>query len=277
MSTISKINGTGISAISKLSGILKGSTLYASTSGPGTGASPPPATPLPSRTDALIGWWDPSQGTVDDTTVTSLAYTNGYTTLDHAQTSATTNLVDLSGLNCWYLDGVNDRVSTLDLTTAGTAFPLNTNNVTFTIEGWVRSNGGWINNGNWWNMGFNGAYRNRFTSGGNLWNYPTVSRQTSGTFATNTWWHITVTMTALVGNSNRFGDLTVYKNGELMQQWTSIDKDPNQGGTTNFWGGYTSVGESGRFYLGMHRRYTTALTAAEVEANFDLEKAQYGY
>ena len=241
------------------------------------GHDKPASVALPSRTDALIGWWNPSLGSVNDTTVTSLAYTNGYTTLDHAQTSTTTALEDLNGLVCWYLDGVNDRVSTSNLTTSGTAFPLDTNNVTFTIEGWVRSNGGWLNNGNWWNMGFNSAYRNRFTSAGNLWNFPRTARQTSGTFATNTWWHITVTMTALAGNSNNFGTITVYKNGQLMQQWTNIDRDPTQSGRTNFWGGYSSTSESGRFYLGMHRRYTVALTAAEVEANFDLEKAQYGY
>jgi hypothetical protein len=233
--------------------------------------------PTPARTDALIGWWDPSLGSVNDTSVTSLAYTNGYTALNHDQTSSTTNLVDLNGLVCWYLDGVNDRVFTSDLNSTGTAFPLDTDNVTWTIEGWIRSNGGWINGGNWWNMGYNSAYRNRFTSGGNLWNYPTTARQTTGSFGTNTWWHITITMTALPSDSERFGTMTVYKNGQLMQQWSNINRNPSQSGRTNFWGSFTSTQELGRFYLGMHRRYTVALTAAEVEANFELEKSQYGY
>lgn len=232
---------------------------------------------LPSRTDELIGWWDPSQGTVGDTTVTSLAYQNGFTTLDHYQGSSLTSLVDFNGLTCWYLDGVNDIVGTGNLTATGTAFPLNTNTTDFTIEGWVRSNGSWVGNGNWWNMGYNGAYRNRFTTSGNLWNYPKTARQTAGTFATNTWWHITVTMSALSSNTSRYGTLTVYKNGQQMQQWTSINQDPSQSGTTNFWGGFAGGQEYGRFYLGMHRRYNVELTASEVEHNFNLEKSQYGY
>lgn len=241
--------------------------------------APQTSAALPSRTDELIGWWDPSQGTVGDTVIDSLAYTNGLTTLNHGQSGSTTGaaIVDLSGVQCWYLDGVNDRVYVQELNTTGTAFPLTTNFVEFTIEGWVRSNGGWISNGNWWNLGYNSAYRNRFTSGGNLWNYPRTARQTSGTFATNTWWHITVTMSALSSNTSRYGTLTVYKNGQQMQQWTSINTDPVQSGRTCLWGGFTSTGESGRFYLGMHRIYTTELTAAEVAYNFDLEKSQYGY
>ena len=231
---------------------------------------------MPSRTDELLGWWDPSQGNAGDTIVPSLAHAYGFTALDHYQTSSRTFLVDFNGLTCWYLDGINDVIGTANIGVAGTAFPLNTNATNFTIEGWVRSNGGWISNGNWWNMGYNGAYRNRFTSSGNLWNYPKTARQTSGTFATNTWWHITVTMKSNSAGS-RFDRLTVYKNGSLMQQWTGINQDPTQSGTTNFWGAFSGSAEFGRFYLGMHRRYNVELTAAEVAYNFDLEKSQYGY
>ncbi len=229
----------------------------------------------PSQTSNLIGWWDPAQASVGDTTVTNLAYTNGYTNLDYYQSgSAGDEIVALSGLNCWYLDGVNDRIYTQNLNATGTQWPLNTDQTTFTLEGWIRSNGSWINNGGWWNAGNNGAYRNRFTSSGNLWNYPKTSRQTTGTFSTNTWHHICVTMTA---DGSNMDDLTVYKNGSLMQQWTNINQNPSESGRTNFWGGYTSTNESGRFYMGMCRWYTTALTATEVAHNYNLEKADYGY
>lgn len=264
---IDKISGTAWTGISELNGVA------ASSIGKFAGVDTPSAEP--SQTGSLIGWWNPALSTVGDTTVTNLAYTSGYTNIDYYQDGVNgAAVVSLSGLNCWYLDGVNDRVYTQNINNTGTLWPECTNEETFTIEGWVRSNGAWIGSGNWWNKGYNNAYRNRFTSGGNLWNYPMTSRQTSGTFATNTWWHICVTMT----NSGVNHDvMTVYKNGVQMEQWTGIGTNPNQSGRVHFWGGYTSTSESGRFYMGMCRRYTTALSAAEVAYNYDLEKADYGY
>lgn len=230
---------------------------------------------LPSQTSNLIGWWDPSAASVGDTTLVNKAWANGYTNLNYNQRGdAGAAIVSLNGLNCWYLDGVNDRVYTDRISHSQTQWPLNTNQTAFTIEGWVRSNGSWINSGNWWNKGYNGAYRNRFTSSGNLWNYPKTSRQTTGTFSTNTWHHICVTMTA---DGSNMDDLTVYKNGSQMQQWTNINQNPSESGRTNFWGGYTGTSESGRFYMGMCRIYFIALTATEVAHNYNLEKADYGY
>lgn len=241
-------------------------------------------TPSPlSQADYLLGWWDPSDASVNDTTLDNRTYTNsvGVTSnLNHYQggmSGTETHITNLNGVNCWYLDGSGDRVYTYNINTTGTNWPLTTNFVEWTIEGWLRSNGSWIGNGNWWNLGYNSAYRNRFTTSGNLWNYPKTSKQTSETFATNTWWHITVTMSALPTNSSRFGTLTVYKNGQQMQQWTNINQDPSQSGRTNFWGGFTSTGESGRFYMGIHRIYNIPLTTSEVANNYNLEKSTYGY
>jgi hypothetical protein len=65
--------------------------------------------------------------------------------------------------------------------------------------------------------------------------------------------------------------------GGGIAAWTNINRNPNQSGRVHFWGGYTSSQESGRFYMGMCRRYTAALTATEVAHNYNLEKADYGY
>ena len=268
MAEISSFSGLDISSVDSVSGLSLSN--MASIGGVDL------AKARAAQESSLIGWWDPSQARVGDTTVPSLAYTYGYTSVDHYQVSSRTSIVSLNGLSCWYLDGVNDTIGTANLNDTNTAFPLSADFTEFTIEGWVRSNGAWVGNGNWWNMGYNGAYRNRFTTSGNLWNYPKTSRQTSGTFATNTWWHITVTMKPN-STGTRYDTLKVYKNGSLMQQWTGINQDPSQSGRTCFWGAFSSRAEFGRFYLGMHRLYTKELTASEVASNFDLEKAQYGY
>lgn len=239
---------------------------------------PAVSTSVPAQTGSLIGWWDPSLSSVGDTTVTNLAYTNGYTNIDYYQSGANGGaIVSLNNLNCWYLDGVNDRVGVNNLNATGTTWPLNTDYVEWTLEGWVRSNGSWISNGNWWNIGFNNAYRNRFQSDNKLWNYWKTQKITSATFATNTWHHITITTEANASLPILYGTGKIYRNGSLVDTFTNINTDPDQSGRTSFWGGFTSTQESGRFYMGMCRQYTTVLTASEVLYNYNLEKADYGY
>ncbi len=83
----------------------------------------------------------------------------------------------------------------------------------------------------------------------------------------------------------RYNDCRWFKHGRLnrVQKWqpdAAMDEhkpNPSESGRTNFWGGYTNTQESGRFYMGMCRWYTTALTAAQVAHNYNLEKADYGY
>ena len=274
---IGKVSGVAWANIAKFGGISKASIANLG------GQTAPSSTSLPSQADYLLGWWDPSDASVNDTTVDSRCYTENVglgSNINHYQSArggTETHVTNLNGANCWYLDGSGDRVYTNNLGTTGTNWPLTTNFVEWTIEGWVRSNGSWISNGNWWNMGYNNAYRNRFTSGGNLWNYWRTSRQTSARFATNTWHHIVVTVEPLSTNSTLYGTGKVYKNGSLVQTWTNINKDPNQSGRTCFWGGFTSTRESQRMYMGIHRLYTVALSASEISDNYDLEKSTYGY
>lgn len=272
---IGKVSGVEWANIASYGGVAKANIANLG------GQTAPSSTSLPSQVDYLLGWWDPSEATSGDTTLDNKTYTDsiGVTSnINHYMGGASGGAITtLNGINCWYLDGVNDRVYTYNLNNTGTNWPLNTNRVEWTIEGWVRSNGSWISNGNWWNMGYNNAYRNRFTSSGNLWNYWRTSRQTTTRFATNTWHHIAVTTEALSTNSSRHGTGKVYHNGSLIQTWTNINTDPNQSGRTNFWGGFTSRNESGRFYMGINRIYNTHLTAAEISDNYDLEKSTYGH
>ena len=263
---IDKVTGTAWADLSKISNVAKADIAKVA------GQDAPAASP--SQLSSLIGWWDPSEATSGDTTLSNkITATN-----DHYQNSINgAAITTLNGLNCWYLDGTNDRVGTANINATGTIFPTVNNNTEFTIEGWIRSNGSWINNGNWWNMGYNSGYRNRFTSSGNLWNYPRTTKQTTGTFSTNTWHHICVTMSSSNGGVS-FGTMKVYKNGSLMQDFGNIGTTPNySGGAVNFWGAYGNTSEFGRFYMGMCRRYTVELTASEVAYNYNLEKADYGY
>lgn len=235
----------------------------------------PAVSNVPAQTSYLYQWVNPALASVGDIVVSDLSAAAGYTSTSCDMTGINgASIVSLGGLNCWYCDGVNDRIHTSNKVN----YPLTTNVVEFTIEGWVRSNGAWLSNGNWWNRGYNNGYRNRFTSAGNLWMYFSgTSRQTTATFATNTWHHIVVTCTPNPSNVNQFGTAMVYRNGTLLQTWTGINRDPNQTGNECIFGTFNSTSEHQRFYMGMIRQYTKALTATEVLYNYNLEKADYGY
>lgn len=268
IANVETISGKGIANLDKFGGVTKAASVS-----------------LPSQSSYLLGWWDPSDASVNDTTLDSRCYTENVgvgSNLNHYQSGrggTETHITSLSGVNCWYLDGSGDRVYTNNLNTTGTNWPLNTNFTEWTIEGWVRSNGSWISNGNWWNMGYNNAYRNRFDSSNRLWNYWYGASTTtaSNSFTTNTWHHIVVTVEPNPSNSNQYGTGKIYKNGTLITTRSSINRDPNQSGRTCFWGGFTSNGESQRMYMGVHRLYTVALSASEISDNYDLEKSTYGH
>lgn len=267
VANIESLSGKAIANVAKFGGVTKAA-----------------AASLPSQSSYLLGWWDPSDASVNDTTLDSRCYTESVgvgSNINHyqlARPNTETHITSLSSVNCWYLDGSGDRVYVNGYNDTGTNWPLNTDFTEWTIEGWVRSNGSWLSNGNWWNIGYNNAYRNRFDSGKRLWNYWIgLSYTTSTTFDINTWHHIAITVTPRSGVSTQYGTAKIYKNGSLVHTVSNINRDPNQAGRTCFWGGFTSTKESQRMYMGVHRIYTVALTGSEISDNYDLEKSTYGH
>tara|TARA_R100000951_G_scaffold85466_3_gene73154 strand:- start:936 stop:1754 length:819 start_codon:yes stop_codon:yes gene_type:complete len=270
---IDKISGKALTDIDKISGIATSAISK-------FGGQETSAASLPVRLSDLASWTDPADNSVGDTVMDDKTY-NNYgpysSTSNHINGANGAAIVDLSGTKCMYLDGVNDRGYTQNVRNGTTnIWKAAGSLVTFTSEIWIRSNGSWVRNGNIINMGYNSAYRNRMNSNGTLWaHYRGLSDSTSSSLATNTWHHLVFSMT---GSGSNYSTMNIYRNGTLFDTRANINRNPSYPYATRFFGGYGSTSESQRFYMGIARHYEDrALTQTEAAANFDLEKANYGY
>lgn len=184
----------------------------------------------------------------------------------------------IGGVAALYLDGVNDycflqqRPKQLDDPL------LNVNLLNYTYEFWIRSNGVWLGNGNFWAAGYNQASRSRWSSGVRIYapNMDTFNLVyiPEATFTTNVWHHMVVTMENLGANDR----LIVYRNAVQTGIDTTGNYNPTDlNGNDFFLGSFNGAGEFQRQYVGLCRRYNIALTAAQVTQNFNAEKARFGY
>ena len=181
----------------------------------------------------------------------------------------------IGGVNALYFDGVNDYAA---VGGSGTGDPLNiTTLLNYTNEFWIRSNGAWLSNGNFWSAAYNQGSRSRWSGAGvtiyapNTDSFNTLYGTTIWT--TNTWHHMVVTMENLGANDR----LSVYRNGSLVAQDTTGNYAPNLNFVDFYLASYNGAGEFQRQYIGLCRRYNAALTAAQVTQNFNAEKARFGY
>ena len=264
MSTISKINGTEISAISKLSGVLKSNTLYVNTSGPGTGASPP--------------------------SVAALVTTN------------LTNHLDFSNTSCYPGTGttVTDLVDTLTYNVVGASY-LSTNGGLFNFDGVADSIiaasnrskssnftfGAWfyLNNPPSNNMALvdfedssTDGYRHLINEDVSLFylrsRINANSLDDTTQLVNQTWYYFVST----------FNDSTnlnvIYKNASNVGSaspataFSALSERICVGATTN--GGESAVGNFFKGYIGEVHIYGRDLTSAEVTQNFNATKTRYG-
>jgi hypothetical protein len=227
-------------------------------------------------TSNLIGYWDAlpvNQGSPWPDLSPTYNNTGQTHNLNLANGAAFSTL---GGVDCLYLDGVNDRATYTNASYgASDTFYISTL-LAFTHEYWIRSNGAWINDGNIYSAAFNSGSRSRFDSSGNLWFYNVGSLfggNLGGSWATNTWHHLCVTMESL-GANDRF---TVYKNGVQVGQDTTGNYAPTFAGPNFYLGTQDGSREFARIGYGLGRRYNRALTSTEVSQNFNAEKARFGY
>lgn len=185
----------------------------------------------------------------------------------------------IGGVAALYLDGVNDycylqqRPKQLDDPL------LNVNLLNYTYEFWIRSNGAWLGNGNFWAAGYNQASRSRWSAGVRIYapNMDTFNLVyiPEATFTTNVWHHMVVTMENLGATNDR---LIVYRNAVQTGIDTTGNYNPTDLNGNDFYlGSFNGASEFQRQYVGLCRRYNIALTAAQVTQNFNAEKARFGY
>lgn len=184
----------------------------------------------------------------------------------------------IGGVQALYTDGVNDYTVLATRPKQMDDPLLNVNLLNYTYELWIRSNGAWLNDGNFWAGGYNQASRTRW-NGGVVWYGPNMDTfgttyVSSAVFTTNTWHHLVFTMENL-GTNDR---LRVYRNATLTGQDTTGNYAPTDLNGNDFYiGTFNGAREFQRQYVGLCRRYNIALTAAQVTQNFNAEKARFGY
>lgn len=184
----------------------------------------------------------------------------------------------IGGVDALYLDGVNDYAVLWTRPKQMDDPLLNVNLLNYTYEFWIRSNGSWLGNGNFWAAGYNQASRSRWSSGvrwygPNMDSFGTIYVP-AATFTTNTWHHLVFTMENLGANDR----LRVYRNAVQTGSDTTGNYNPTDINGNDFYlGTINGSGEFQRQYVGLCRRYNIALTAAQVTQNFNAEKARFGY
>ena len=182
----------------------------------------------------------------------------------------------IGGVNAVYFDGVNDHAGN-SLRPQPADDPLKADILlNYTNEFWIRSNGAWLSQGNFWSAAYNQGSRSRWESAVKIYapNIDTFSTSYgSSVWTTNTWHHMVVTMENL-GTNDR---LTVYRNGVQVGQDTVGNYAPTLVVSDWYIATYNGGGEFQRQYVGLCRRYNIALTAAQVTQNFNAEKARFGY
>lgn len=180
----------------------------------------------------------------------------------------------IGGVNAAYFDGVNDYAVVGGV---GTGDPLQVSTLlNYTNEFWIRSNGSWLSQGNFWAAAYNNGSRSRWESGvkiyaPNIDSFNTVYGNTT-VWTTNTWHHMVVTMENL-GTNDR---IRVYKNGTTVAVDTLGNYAPNLNYVDFYLASYNGAGEYQRQYIGLCRRYNRALDSTEVQQNFNAERARFG-
>lgn len=183
----------------------------------------------------------------------------------------------IGGVNALYLDGVNDYCFLQQRPKQMDDPLLNVNLLNYTYEFWIRSNGSWLGNGNFWAAGYNQASRSRWSSGVRMYapNMDSFGQVYGGAvWTTNTWHHMVVTMENLGANDR----IIVYRNAVSQGTDTTGNYNPTDlNGNDFFLGSFNGASEFQRQYVGLCRRYNIALTAAQVTQNFNAEKSRFGY
>jgi hypothetical protein len=179
---------------------------------------------------------------------------------------------DPNGVDAVYFDGINDRCSVRNdsvftwpgIYAAGTGF---------TIEMWVRSSSGWLSDGNLWSAYGNGGIRCRI-EGSSTWTYPSIRGGTSHSvvnLSPNQWWLLTTVYDPVAGT------IDSYTRGNLRKSQSSgWNPDTWFGGLTML-GAYQSSSEFQRMFVSTFRIYNRPLSAAEVQTNWNAEKAYHGF
>jgi hypothetical protein len=250
----------------------------------------------------LIAFWDPSivssRGTIlSGSTELSCSFnlTHHYTSSVWT-TSPSGNFALFNGAyfrnfttqsivdtDTYYFDGVNDygRLWTV-ANPAQSGNPSNINTlVNFTVEMWLRSDGNWVANGNWWSARANNGSRTRANDLTGQLYFLNPNMNAGQTLATtlprNVWNHYVITMANVNATNDR---LTAYINGSQVFQDTTGNYVPGNtladfivaaGGTSA-----TLFSEFQRMYVGIIRRYNTELTSTQVSQNYNAERARYG-
>jgi hypothetical protein len=184
----------------------------------------------------------------------------------------------IGGVNAVYFDGVND-VAGVGTRPQPPDDPLIASQLlNYTNELWIRSNGAWLNQGNFWAAAYNQGSRCRWQS-----NAVRIYAPNTDTFTTayggtavwtqDVWHHMVVTMENLGANDR----ISVYRNGVLVGQDTTGNYAPTLVVNDFYLATWNGAGELQRMYAGLVRRYNAALTAAEVLQNFNAEKSRFGY
>ena len=222
--------------------------------------------------------------------------------------SQNASVTPINGTQAMYLDGVNDGfwkrayftpfagsggshgTSTFGVAPQSMVSSPSTNSTDstgFTMEVWYRTNGNFLNSGNLWSYYHNGGIRTRYNSSGTKWYYMNGAGVMSsgwGTYNTNTWYHDVTTLGGpnADGSSSNRHTLKLYVNGSLVQSLTNRSWKPSTWvRDLILWGGSRSrsggVDEDFRGYYGIVRFYHKALSSTEITANYNAEKARYGY
>ena len=280
MSTISKISGTAISAISKLSGALKSNTLYVNTSGPGTGASP--AIPTGFITTNLYSHFDIGSGSfvpghIDDLAYVCISGINLRLALIGAVYSS-------EGSGSIYFDGINDRAIN-DVNYEGYFGGVQTEQRTgidlvgdATLGLWIRSldlsrfqviynlkdsttDGLSINQSN----SSGGVYRGRINS----------TQPETPVINTTDFFYVVTTYKASTQT------VSIYVNGVLEASLSSAGSLNVLEEKTVIGGDSRGLNDASRYfwngYLSQAQLYTSTFTAAQVLQNFNAHKERYGY
>ncbi len=184
----------------------------------------------------------------------------------------------IGGVNAVYFDGVND-VAGIGTRPQPTDDPLIASNLlNYTNELWIRSNGAWLSNGNFWAAAYNQGSRCRWSGAAVVVYAPNTDTFTTtygGTavWTQNVWHHMVVTMENL-GSNDR---ITVYRNGVQVGQDSTGNYAPTLAYNDFYLATWNGSTELQRMYAGLVRRYNIALTSAQVLQNFNAEKARFGY
>ena len=163
-------------------------------------------------------------------------------------------------------DGTNDHVTF-------TANPTLTNQIT--VEVWVNLNST-TPNGLGWLLGREGSYRLIYGSGSISWVCATVNNgwYTAGT-AIDSSAALTSGIYQLVGTNNGSNN-QIYVNGSLTSTGSAISGNILNVGTYNLFKTEAVNIDYGKGSLYAHRLYNRALTATEIEQNFNALRGRFG-